>query len=230
MLLRLTLEWLWEERNDWFLGINMGIYYDPYVPAIVPDAFLSLGVPRVKREQGRLSYVTHTENDIIPIWVLEVVSQTKGGEYEEKMESYAELGVLYYAIYNPNHWRRDKHTPFEVYRLVDGFYVLQSGNPVWMPEIGLGIGTDREQQGGWTREWLYWFGLSGTRYLPPEKLLAQVRQQIIQERQRAEQAEQRAEQAEQQIEQERQRTEQERRLREELIERLRAKGINPEEL
>jgi Uma2 family endonuclease len=38
---------LWSERMDWFFGVNMGIYYDPNQPAVVPDAFISLGVPRV---------------------------------------------------------------------------------------------------------------------------------------------------------------------------------------
>jgi Uma2 family endonuclease len=244
ILLRLTLEWLWEERTDWFLGINMGIYYDTDLPAIVPDAFLSLGVPRVKREQGRLSYVTHAENNVMPIWVLEVVSQTKGGEYDDKMQSYAGLGVLYYTIYNPHYWRRDEHAPFEVYRLIDGSYVQQPRNPLWIPELGLGIGTGREKQGGWSREWLYWFDRDGTRYLPPQNLLQHARQQIVQERQRAEQERQRAEQErqraeqerqraeqmEQQLEQERQQAEQERRSHEELLDRLRAQGINVDDL
>jgi hypothetical protein len=29
---------------DWFFGIDMGIYYHPGKPAIVPDGFLSVGV------------------------------------------------------------------------------------------------------------------------------------------------------------------------------------------
>lgn len=32
---------------DWFFGVDMGIYYDPNQPAIVPDGFLSVGVPRI---------------------------------------------------------------------------------------------------------------------------------------------------------------------------------------
>lgn len=47
-LLRAVLALLWSERQEWFLGVNMGIYYDPQKPAIVPDAFLSLGVARRK--------------------------------------------------------------------------------------------------------------------------------------------------------------------------------------
>lgn len=102
-----------------------------------------LGVPRRKRARGRLSYVLWQES-VVPQWVLEVVvSQTPGGEYGDKMSKYAMMGVLYYTIYNPDYGKRDKHPPFEVYRLVNGTCVQQSGHPVWMPEIGLGIGCEQ---------------------------------------------------------------------------------------
>lgn len=35
-LFRAILAW-WSERQDWFLGVNMGVYYEPKEPAIVPD-------------------------------------------------------------------------------------------------------------------------------------------------------------------------------------------------
>ncbi len=44
----------------------MGLYYDPKEPAIVPDAFLSLGVEQRKSHRGRLSYVLWEENYIVP--------------------------------------------------------------------------------------------------------------------------------------------------------------------
>lgn len=46
-LLKAILAWLWTSRMDWFFGVDMGIYYDPELPPIVPDGFLSLGVERV---------------------------------------------------------------------------------------------------------------------------------------------------------------------------------------
>jgi Uma2 family endonuclease len=45
-LLKAILALLWSDRWDWFFGVDMGIYYDPNQPAIVPDGFLSLGVQR----------------------------------------------------------------------------------------------------------------------------------------------------------------------------------------
>jgi Uma2 family endonuclease len=168
---------------DWFLGVNLGIYYNPDKSAIGPDGFLSLGVPRRRNGKGRLSYVVWQENNIVPQWVLEVVSKTPGGEYDDKMTKYAEMGVLYYTIYNSDYWKRDKHDPFEVYRLERGAYVRQGGNPVWMPEVGLGIGYEQGTHEGWSREWLYWYDQQGNRFPAPENV-------IQQERLRAERAEQ----------------------------------------
>jgi Uma2 family endonuclease len=182
-LLRAILALLWASRMDWFLGVNLGIYYDPDKPAIAPDGFLSLGVPRRRSAKGRLSYVVWQENNVVPQWVLEVVSKTPGGEYDDKMTKYAEMGVLYYTIYNSDYWKRDKHEPFEVYRLERGSYVRQRGNPVWMPEIGLGIGYEQGTHEGWSREWLYWYDQQGNRFPAPENV-------IEQERLRAERAEQ----------------------------------------
>nr|MDZ8121184.1 hypothetical protein [Nostoc sp. CmiVER01] len=56
-LLKVILAMVWAERMDWFFGIDMGIYHDPDLPAIVPDGFLSLGVERFYDEGLRPSYV-----------------------------------------------------------------------------------------------------------------------------------------------------------------------------
>jgi len=113
-LLGLILGFIWRQRFDWFFGVNMGIYHTtgihPRVP-IVPDGFLSLGVERIRANQLRKSYVVWEEDDIVPIFVLEIVSQTPGGEYDDKSSIYAQLGVLYYVIYNPDFWRRDQQEP-----------------------------------------------------------------------------------------------------------------------
>lgn len=171
-LLKAILAIVWANRQDWFFGVDMGVYYDPNQPAIVPDGFLSLGVERFIDEDLRLSYVFWEEN-VVPIMVLEVVSHKRRGEYSTKKQMYAELEVLYYVVYNP---RRRKKTPLEVYRLVNGEYVLLSGNPVWLPEINLGIGRERGTYQGITREWLYWYDQQGQRLLTPEERILQAEQ------------------------------------------------------
>jgi Uma2 family endonuclease len=181
-LLRVILNHIWADRFDWLFAVNLGIYADPYEPAISPDAFLSLGVERIRENQKlRLSYLVYNEK-VMPQWVLEVVSQTPGGEYTTKFLRYAEMGVLYYVIYNPSHQRRDKHGLFEVYRLQQGEYILQEGNPIWMPEIGLGIGHEKSYQEGLNRDWLFWYNEQGERYLPPGNALEQ--EKILREREK----------------------------------------------
>jgi hypothetical protein len=107
------------------------------------------------------------EENKLPILVLEVVSQTYRGEYSTKKDCYAhDLGILYYLVYNP---QRKTKEPLEGYKLVSGEYVLISGSPVWLPEIGLGIGRERETYQGITREWLYWFDEEGKGFSRPEE-------------------------------------------------------------
>jgi len=47
-----ALRVIWDERHDWFFGVDMGIY-DPEhqrkrTPIVIPDGFLSIGVKRYK--------------------------------------------------------------------------------------------------------------------------------------------------------------------------------------
>jgi Uma2 family endonuclease len=185
-LLLFLLEFIWATRDDWFFGVDMGIYHttgvSPLVP-VIPDGFLSLGVERRKAGRSRKSYVLWEENNVAPILALEIVSLTPGGEYDTKMAIYAKLGVLYYIIYNPQYWQRDRHQPFEVYRLINGAYQLQIGEPYWMPEVGLGIGRSVYTSGSIEREVLYWYDRQGNRYQTPEELQRQTLQQLEQERQ-----------------------------------------------
>jgi Uma2 family endonuclease len=197
-LLKAILLILWAERMDWFFGIDMGIYYHPNKAPIVPDGFLSLGVERFYDEELRPSYVLWEEK-VVPTLVLEVVSQTYRKEYTTKLDEYADLGVLYYVIYSS---RRRRKPRLEVHKLVNGKYELQVGNPVWLPEIGLGIGCDRGNYSGVTREWLYWYDQFGKRYPTPQEQIKLVQK-------RAEVAEQRAQQ---------------------MAQRLRSLGIDPDNL
>jgi Uma2 family endonuclease len=194
-LLLFLLEYLWEDRDDWYFGVDMGVYHttgvNPKIP-VVPDAFLSLGVERRKGGKSRRSYVTWEENDIVPALAIEMVSHTPGGEYDEKLEIYRKLGVLYYVIYNPEFWKRDGHLPFEVYQLLNGVYRLQIGEPFWMPEIGLGLGRCPMPNDRLDREMLTWCDQNNQRH----QTAAEVEQQrTAVERMRADTERQRADEA-----------------------------------
>ncbi|MBD2493532.1 Uma2 family endonuclease [Nostoc sp. FACHB-280] len=205
-LLKSTLAFVWSERWDWFFGVKMGIYYDPKKAAIAPDAFLSVGVKRFIDGDLRLSYVMWEEKQP-PVLALEVVSQISHGEYSTRKEFYAkELGVLYYVIYKP---LRKKKPPLEVYQLQDGEYFLIPGNPVWLPEIGLGIGLERGIYQGLAREWLYWYNEEGQKLPTPEERIYEIEEQLNFERQLRIQTEQKMQL---------------------LAEQLRALGVEPESL
>jgi Uma2 family endonuclease len=201
-LLKSILRILWNDRLDWFFGIDMGIYFHPERPPIVPDGFLCLNVERHYDEDLRLSYLLW-EEEIPPILVLEVVSNKPGGEYTTKLDEYARMGVLYYVIYslekvlhlgkpqdrtfrNPKRRRKPR---LEIHKLVQNSYELQTTNPLWMPEIGLGIGSERASFDRLTREWLYWYDENNRRYPTPDEQIERADRLIEQERQRADRLE-----------------------------------------
>jgi Uma2 family endonuclease len=216
-----VLEQIWGDREDWFFGVDMGIYdraaQASGFPVVVPDGFLSLGVSRHKRgDLGRLSYVLQEENNIAPLFALEIVSKTYGEEYSHKLNQYARLGVKYYLIYNREYGKRDQHLPFEVYKLEGQRYQLQTGEPYWMPELGLGIGRRRGKLGRIEREWLAWYDRLEHPYPLPIQIIEQERQ--------------RSTELAQALQQEQQRANQERLERLRLMEKLRQLGIDPEQL
>ena len=225
-LLLFVLVSIWAEQMDWYFGVDMAVYHttgvSPKVP-VVPDAFLSLGVERRKGGKSRRSYAVWEENDVAPILTLEMVSHKPGGEYDEKMAIYTQLGVLYYVIYNPEFWRRHRRQPLEVHKLIKGQYQLQIGEPFWMPEVGLGIGRSQQVIGGIEQEILSWYDQQAKVYPLPETIMQQMRQQLETEQQRAETERQRAET-------ERRRAETERRRAEQLAQYLRSQGIDPDNL
>jgi Uma2 family endonuclease len=164
-LLKAILLDIWRDRSNWLFAIDMGLYYDPDLPAIAPDGFLSLGVKEPEDENLRSSYVLWDEL-VIPLLAVEVVSKAYRKEHTKKLEIYHSIGVLYYIVYAP---LRKRKARFQVYKMIEGEYVLQSegGESYWMPEIGLGIGVEKQIYCGRLREWLYWYDENGVRYPNP---------------------------------------------------------------
>ncbi len=219
---------IWSGRDDWYFGVDMAVYYNPDESAFVPDGFLAVGVNHDTGERGRLSYILWGEKYILPILFLEVISEKYNSEYEEKFLNYQTLGILYYAIYNPLSGRRGRfknRQRLEVYKLISGKYELleSENNRVWLPEIGLALGYEKGEHIAWYREWLYWYDQSGNRYLTAEERAKNAEAIAAQERLAKQEAEAIAAQerlAKQEAEQKAIR----------LAERLRALGINPDEM
>jgi Putative restriction endonuclease len=164
-LLKAILIDLWDDRPNWLFSIDMGFYYHPDKPAIAPDGFLALGVEEIEDECLRSSYVLWDEK-VIPLFALEIVSKTPGKEQTKKFEIYQSIGILYYLVYAP---LRKRKARFQLYKLIDGDYVLQSDGqqPYWMPEIGLAIGSEQWLYHRSQREWLFWYNQNNLRYPTP---------------------------------------------------------------
>ncbi len=189
-LLKAILLDLWNDRPNWLFSIDMGFYYHPDKPAIAPDGLLSLGVEDIDDECLRSSYVLWDEK-VIPLFALEIVSKTPGREQTKKLEIYRSIGILYYLVYAP---LRKRKARFQLYKLIDGEYVLQSDGqqPYWMAEIGLAIGSEQQLYRRSQREWLFWYDQSGVRYPTPMERARAESQRARAESERAEIASQRA--------------------------------------
>jgi Uma2 family endonuclease len=166
-LLKMILLDLWKDRTDWLFSIDMAFYYKPKDKStnIAPDGLLSLGLKSPPDENLRSSYVLWDEK-VIPQFALEIVSKSRGKEYTDKFKIYQSVGILYYLVYSP---LSKKKARFQLYKLVDGEYILQSdgSKPYWMPEVGLGIGAENQSYGNNQREWLYWYDENDVRYPTP---------------------------------------------------------------
>jgi Uma2 family endonuclease len=192
-LLKAILMDIWGGRKDWLFSIDMAFHYDPTntSTSLAPDGMLSLGVAEAASENLRSSYVLWQEK-VIPLFVIEVVSKTAGGEKMRKFDIYQSIGILYYLVYAPLLKRKAR---FQLYKLIEGKYVLQNSGqqPYWMPEIGLAIGAEKRVYDDKEREWLYCYDENSVRYLTPLEKVAMERNRADAEAQNAKFEAQRAE-------------------------------------
>jgi Uma2 family endonuclease len=229
-LLKVILMDMWGSRKDWLFSIDMAFHYDPTQRAksLAPDGMLSLGLRETDSSRLRSSYVLWQEK-VLPLFVMEIVSKTAGREKTEKFEIYQSVGILYYLIYAPLLKRKAR---FQLYKLVEGEYVLQSSGqqPYWMPEVGLAIGAEQQVYGYAERELLYWYDENNVRYLTPTEKSAMAETRADAEAKKAAEETERANAEHQRAEIElaaRVAAQQEIEL---LRERLRALGVDPDSI
>jgi hypothetical protein len=198
---------------------NVGFFYAMYKPPLVPDMLLSLDVrlPENLWPKKNRSYFIWRYGKP-PEVVIEVVSNRKGNEDSSKFATYAEIGVPFYVIFDP-----DQHLSTEVLRIYGlqlGEYQLQSES--WLAKVQLGLRLWEGSYEDMPATWLRWCNQDGT-------LIPTGSERAEQERERAEQERERAEQERERAEQEHARAEQEYQRAERLAARLRELGIDPEE-
>ncbi|WP_309730663.1 Uma2 family endonuclease [Chamaesiphon sp. OTE_75_metabat_556] len=202
-------------------------------PPTPPD-FFEFGIAAdAPSDNLRSSFVLWQEK-VIPQFAVEIVSKSAGGEKTKKFEIYQSVGILYYLVYSPLLKRKAK---FQLYKLIEGKYVLQSAGqqPYWMPEIGLAIGAEKQVYGSTEREWLYWYDENDVRYPTPVERAEMQARRADAEAQKAKLESQRAESEAQRADAEAQRAESELAARvvaeqrvSELLEKMQKLGIDPD--
>lgn len=220
------------------VAADVGIFSSPDEPPIVPDFFLSLGVtkPTDRRPKRNRSYFIW-EVGKVPAVVVEIVSNQEGEEEGYKKRRYADLGIRYYAVFDPLHEVNSQ--TLRLYQLQDdhdaNHYVEMSDH--WMPEVELGLMVWHGEHQGVYGEWLRWCDQNGVPIPTGQERVEQEQLRAEQERQRAEQEQlranqerQRAEQERLRAEQERLRAEQERQRAERLAAKLRSLGIEADDV
>jgi hypothetical protein len=184
---------------------NVGVFSMVRNPAIVPDVFLSLDVQVADdwwRREHRSYFVWEFGKP--PDLVLEIVSNTLGGEDDEKKQVYARTRIGYYVIYDP--LRQILPDVLTVYTLHGLVYARQEN--ALFPSLNLGLTLWEGTFEGKHDTWLRWTDGHGN--------------VVLTGKEQAEQERQRAEQAESQLTQARQRAAR-------LAELLRRAGIDPEQ-
>jgi hypothetical protein len=207
---------------------NVGLFYKLKGEPIVPDVFLSLGVQRpddFSQRRNRSYFVW--EFGKVPEVCIEIVSNQEGdelrlsqksqqrGKTTAKKDIYAQIGVRYYAVFDPLRQIQGQGEMdgalLRVWSISANGYseltptrgISEIGASVWLSGVGLGLtlwqGQFEEEV---ERLWLRWCDRQG-QVIPTGAEGREI------ERQRAESERQRAER---------------------LAERLRAMGVNPDEI
>jgi Uma2 family endonuclease len=214
MLLMICLQRLWTDRDDFFIGANLTIYFSPEMVKNKdfrgPDFFLVKNVlPNPRR-----SWVVWEEDDRFPNVIIELLSDsTASVDRTKKKQIYQDrFQTQEYFWFSPD------TLEFEGFRLVDGIYEpieLSEQGWRWSEELGLFLGVRNRV--------LRYFQLDGTLVPTPQEA-------ELQERSRTERAEQRANIATQQASMANQQAIEERQRKQQLMDYLRSIGVDPEQI
>jgi Uma2 family endonuclease len=215
------LEWHWRDRNDFFIGANLSVYYNRDHPRrrkfIGPDFFLVRNTER----RPRPSWAIWKEGGRYPDLIIELLSPSTArvDRNDKKTFYHQQFRTPEYYWFSPDtlefagfHWAEEGYQP----------QIPNEHGLLWSPVLELSLGVSDGE--------LRYFTAEGEKIATPDEAALRAYRRIDQEQQRAERAQRVAERAQQAVEQERQRAEQERQRAERLAAQLRALGVDPDTL
>jgi len=171
LILLQCLEWLWQDRNDYFAAANLSIYYSPNQKKSEdfrgPDFFVVLGT---ERRLDRKSWVVWGEGGKYPDVIVEILSpSTAKIDRGEKKQIYQDI------FRTPDYFWFDPETlEFQGFRLMEGQY--QAIEPtdrgwLWSDLLGLFLGIYQQQ--------LRYFNREGELIPTPAEVAKQERQEKV---------------------------------------------------
>ncbi|MEA5535160.1 Uma2 family endonuclease [Crocosphaera sp. XPORK-15E] len=207
ILLLTCLDWLWQEKNDYYASGNLTIYYNEQQlkkrDFCGPDFFLVLDTEK----RPRKSWVVWGEGGKYPNVIIEILSDSTANIDRTKKKD------LYQNTFRtPEYFWFDPNTlEFKGFILIGGQYQPIDCNEkgyLWSQQLGLYLGIFENQ----------------LRYFNPEgELIYTPQESALQERLEKEQEKLAKQQAETQLNLERERAQK-------LAQKLRELGINPDEI
>jgi Uma2 family endonuclease len=178
LLLFTCLEWLWRDRNDYFIGANLTIYFSRQQlrnrDFRGPDFFLV----KQTQKRPRKAWVVWEEDGKYPNLIIELLSTTTA-----QTDRTLKKNLYQDRFHTPEYfWFSPDTLEFEGFRLIGSQYQEIAPNPNgwrWSEELGLFLGIESGK--------LRYFTANGSLVPTPEEAALQVQLSLEHERQRAEQ-------------------------------------------
>jgi len=156
----LQASWRAPDERPFFLAANVGVFATATNDPLVPDVFLVLDTaPRQPFEDKRNRSYFVWEHGKPPDVVIEVVSNSEGGELTRKLRGYERMRVPHYVVFDPWHELGTATlTRFEMH----GDALVETPGPLALTKLDLGLVLWRGRYEGEEAEWLRWCRLDGT--------------------------------------------------------------------
>ena len=221
LILVTCLEWLWRNREDFFIGANLSVYYSRQQlknrDFRGPDFFLV----KDTEKRPRLSWVIWEEDGKYPNVIIELLSDSTA-----KVDKGLKKQLYQNQFRTPEYfWFSPNTLELVGWRLTDSEYktIPASENAwYWSQELGLYLGVWEDK--------LRYFTVEGRLVPTPEEANLEEIRKAESERQKAESERQKAESERQKAESERQRANEAENKLAILAQKLRELGVEPDSL
>ena len=213
----------WSPGFPYIAASDVAIFY-AVKPGIAPDLLLSLNVeiPEDYHKKNRRSYFVWSFGKV-PDLVIEIVSNKIGGEDTEKLQTYRDIRIPYYVIFDPFHFLSSR--AIRIFQLNALNYVERVDRA--FSDLGLGLTLWDGTFDGMEGNWLRWTDADGALLETGLERSAREALRAESEAHRAQAEAHRADEAQTRADQERARADEEQARRESLEQRLRDLGLEP---